>query len=412
MKEVLKLLTASHVLPITSDPIAGGGLALDGDTIAEVGNHKDLRKRYPRAEVEEYPNAVLMPGLVNPDTHLELLSFDPTGQDGFIGWVLARIEYAQRLGTGERRANIQEGILRLLQSGTTCAGDVGKYTGTLPLLQDSPIRWTLFPEVMTSTHPTTTENYQSVLATLDEIIEKKTDRLSAGLAPFSAYSLSRNLLMVLAREAEAKKVPLKIRVAESFAEMQFFYESTGEILEKVFPKLGWQEATPPIHRKTPLQFLESLGFLAGQTILVGCLHLSDADHEILKKTKCGVVWTPRLQKRLQSGQAPVKKWLAAKVPVGIGSDGNGSRGTLSLWDEMRAAAELCPAREVLTMATWGGARVLRRDREIGSLETGKKGDLIAVQLSSKGKKIFEQLIERTSDREIAAVFINGEKVSS
>ena len=405
----MKLLTASYVLPITSDPISDGAVALEGETLISVGRQKDLKKKFPTAEVQEYPDAVLMPGLVNADTRLELLSFDGQGREGFVDRLLARMEFAQRISTVDRRANIREGIPQLLRSGTTCAGDVGKYTGTIPLFVEAPLRWMLFPEVLTSAHPSTTENYQSVLANLDEIIQKQSARLAAGLAPFSAYTLSKNLLMVLAREAEAKKIPLKIRVSESFAEMQFFYESTGEIVEKLFPKLGWQEAAPPAHRKTPVQFLEAIGFLANQPILIGCLHLAEADYEILQKRKCKVVWTPRADKRLNTGKAPVRKWLKAELPIGIGTDGADS---LSLWDEMRAAHELCPAGEVLRMATLGGARVLGRDREIGSLEAGKKADLIAVKIprSLKAADLAKQLVERTT--EVLAVFVDGAQIST
>ncbi len=408
MTSPVKLLSAQFVLPIAGDPIPDGAVAVEDGKIAQVGPRKEILKEYGGSVAHEFDHAVLMPGLVNADTRLELLSFDGKGQNGFVDRLLARMEFAQRINTSDCRANIREGIGQLLRSGATSAGDVGRYTGTIPLFVEAPLRWVLFPEVLTSTHPTTTENYQSVLANLDEIVQRQSERLAAGLSPFSAYTLSKNLLMVLAREAEGRKIPLKIRVSESFAEMQFFFESAGEIVEKLFPKLGWQEAAPPAHRKTPIQFLDAIGFLESRPILIGCLHLAEADYEILQRRKCKVVWKPRADRRFNAGKAPVRKWLKAELPIGLGTEGSDS---LSLWDEMRAALELCPAGDLLKMATLGGARVLGRDREIGSLEAGKKADLIAVKLprSVKSADLAKQLVERTT--EVLAVFVDGEKIT-
>jgi len=401
----VKLLSASYVLPIASDPIPEGAVLIEDAIVREVGPASRLRKKYPEAKEEPHNNAALLPGLVNCDTALEFPPLDGTGREpNFIDWFLARLECRQQIRPEERRAHITQGLRRLLSSGTTCVGDVGDYAGSLPTFGDSPLRLTLFAEILTSAEASVQDRYQAALAIVEEL--RKSERLQAGLAPYSAYTLSRNLLKVIASQAGQMKIPLKIHAAESFAEMQFFYESSGEIAERLFPKLGWVESLPPPHRKTPIQFLEAIGLLEGSPILIGCLHLADGDLDLLTKRRCRVVWLPRLQKHLKLGEFPVKKLKG--VPIGLGTDGS----TLSLWDEMREALPRCNAKELLRMATLEGAQVLGRGDEIGSLEAGKKADLIAVKIppSLKPAQICNHLVEKTTEREILSVWINGKKI--
>ncbi len=410
----MKLLTASYVLPIAGEAVPAGAVAIDEGRIADVGKKDLLQKKYPAADVEEYPSTCLLPGLVNAETRLELLSFDGTEKNqNFVDWLIARIDFGQRAAPDLRRSNIREGIKKLLSSGTTCIGDVGRYTGALPEFSQTSLRATLFPEMFSSNHPSTAENYQSVFSMLEEILAKKSARIAAGIAPFSPYALSRPLLKIIAQQAETHQIPLRIRAAESFAEMQFFQESTGEIREKLFPKLGWSDADLPVHRKTPIEFLESIDLLRSGPLLSGCLHLAGGDYKILAKNSCKIVWSPRAQKYLNLGDAPIKKLIRAKIPIALGADGTGSRHSLSLWDEMREGLRLSPPEELLQMATLGGATGLGRDREIGSLEKGKKADLISIRIPSslRAPRLASHLVEKTTEHDLLAVWIDGQKIN-
>lgn len=410
----MKLFSAATLLPIIGPPIPEGALVIKDGKIVEVGDRKSLSKKYPEARQEEFSNGCLMPGLVNADTQLELLSFDGANKGHYIDWLISRIDFAQSISPSEARANITEGIEKLLQSGITCAGDVGRYAGTLDDFLKAPLRFTLFPELLAFSGTTGPENYESVFNTLDQILSKKSDLLSAGLAPFSSYTLSRNLLKIVGQQANAHKVPLKIRAAESFAEMQLFFESSGEIREKLFPKLGWGDSLPPIHRKTPVEYLNSLGILSATSALIGCLHLAEADYKILKQRGCSVIWKPRAQKYLNLGEAPIQKLRKNGTAIGLGSDGTGSRHSLSLWDEMREGLKLASPEELLEMATVGGATCLGRSEEVGTLEKGRLADFIVVR-SPRGAKpshLAKKLIEETTENELLAVYIHGEKAFS
>jgi len=414
----VKALVAAHLLPISQPPIKDGALVIDDAKIVAIGERQKILSKYPNAAVEDFSHCILMPGLVNAHTHLELLFDEETGQTPqFLDTLLARWKYRERLSPTDRRRAIEEGVRQLLLSGTTSVGDVGNYVGVVPNTLQSPMRMVLFPELSVGKE-SPADAYQAVLSQVDEILEAKSPRIHAGIAPYSAYTLSRPLLKILARQARDLKIPLKIHAAESFAEMQLFYEASGEIVEKLFPAIGWEEVSPPALRKTPIQHLESIGFLEGKPTLVGCNHLAEPDIAILKRTGTKVIHSPRSNALFKLGAPPIEKLRKAKVPIGIGTDGNISRHSLSLWDEMRylqdhSTKDSHPsADDLLQMATLEGARALGLEEKVGSLEPGKEADLIAVRLPKEKtpKDLPKWLVSNVTPQEITAVYIAGQKI--
>jgi cytosine/adenosine deaminase-related metal-dependent hydrolase len=419
---IVKLLTAAYVLPISQPAIADGAVLIDEDgQIAEVGPSAPLAAQNPGAAVEDFPHAVLMPGLVNAHTHLDLMNFDGKAASGesleFFDWLTLGWNHRRSLTPAARRQCLDDGIRQLLRSGTTCVGDAGQYVGVIAQAANSPMRMVLFPELLTGGDAGILDGYEGVFSQVDEILDCKSTRLSPGIAPYAAYTLSRHLLKILSQHARELRIPCKIHVAETFSEMQFFYESSGEIAERLFPAMGWANQLPPEHRKTPIQYLDSIGFLENAT-LIGCNHLADNDLEAIARNRAWVVHSPRSNARLKLGNPPLKKLRGAGIHVALGTDGTGALYSLSLWDEMRflrnhyPEAEQPPADDLLRMATLEGAKALKLGDRIGSLERGKEADLIAVRLpaDATAKKLAEGLIANTTDREIAAVYVEGKRV--
>lgn len=419
----MRLLSAAFVLPIHQPPIPNGAVVIDEGRILAAGPTDDLAVKYPGAQKEDFPNAALLPGLVNAHTHLDLLHFDGKSASGesldFFEWLTSGWEFRKKLTPADRRQSLDDGIRQLLRCGTTCVGDAGQYVGAIPQAANSPMRLVLFPELLTGADMAILDGYEGAFSQVDEILACKSARFGAGLAPYAAYTLSRHLLKILAQHARELRIPFKIHVSETFSEMQFFYESSGEIAEKIFPALGWANQLPPEHRKTPIQYLDSIGFLEGAT-LIGCNHLAENDLQAIGANGARVVHSPRSNARLKLGIPPIKKLRELGVSVGLGTDGTGALYSLSLslWDEMRyvrdhyPAAERPSANDLLRMATLEGAEALGLGDRIGTLEPGKEADLIAVRLPEAvtKAKLASALIEGTTDREIAAVFIEGKRV--
>lgn len=417
----MKALTAAFVLPISGPIIPDGAVLVDDGRILEVGPRSEILLRHANAETEDFPHAVLMPGLVNAHTHLDLLNFDGRSASGealdFFDFLAHSWNHGKKLTPAARRQCVDDGIRQLLRSGTTCVGDTGHYVGVIPQTANSPMRMVLFPELLTGGDADILEGYEGAFAQVDEILDSKSTRLSAGLAPYAAYTLSRHLLKILSQHARELRIPVKIHVAETFAEMQFFYESTGEIADKLFPAMGWANQLPPEHRKTPIQYLDSIGFLENAT-LVGCNHLADNDIQSIANSRARVVHSPRSNANLKLGHPPIRKLRDQGVSVALGTDGSGALYSLSLWDEMRFILNHYPEAEkpapddLLKMATLEGAKALGLSDRIGTLEAGKSADLIAVRVNTDvpAANFAASLIENTTDREIAAVFVEGKRV--
>ncbi len=415
----MKILTAPFILPITSSPIVDGAVVIDDGQIVSIGKRDELLKQYPQTVTEEWAGSVLMPGLVNAHTHFDLLFLEAKGETiNFFEFLIAGWNHRNKLNPTDRRYCLEEGIRQSLRSGTTTVGDAGQYVGVIAQAVNNPMRMVLFPELLSGGDTTIQESYEGALSQVEEILGAGSGRLTAGMAPYAAYTLSRHLLKIVSQQAAQMRLPVKIHVAETFSEMQFFYESKGEIADILFPKMGWKDQIPLEHRKTPVQYLESIGFLETAPTLIGCNHLADPDLQILVKCGAKVVHSPRANAHLKLGIPPIKKLRAQGVPVALGTDGTASLFSLSVWDEMRYIQDHYPdserpsASDLLKMATLEGACALGLEERIGSLEPGKEADLIAVRIPREltASDLPSWLVSHVTPREIAAVFVEGKRV--
>ncbi len=415
----MKILTARFVLPISGPILENAAVCVEDERIVDLGDQTAIRAKYPSSEVEDFPHAALLPGLINAHTHLDLLHYQGTGETpDFFNWLVGGWDHRKKLTPTDRRHCLDEGIRQMLRSGTTAVGDAGQYVGVIAQVVNSPMRMVLFPEILTGGDTNIMEGYEGAFSQVDEILGTHASKVGAGIAPYAAYTLSRHLLKILSQQARALRIPIKIHVSETFSEMQFFYESSGEIAEKLFPRMGWSNQLPPEHRQTPVQYLDSIGFLENAPTLVGCNHLADPDLQTLARTKTKIVHAPRANAHLKLGRPPIKKLQALQVPVALGTDGTAGLYSLSLWEEMRyihdhyPEAEQPTANEILRMATWDSARALGISDRVGTIEKNKEADLIAVRFPKEATAadLAKQLIAHTTDRDIAAVFVEGKRV--
>ncbi|MDO8643437.1 MAG: amidohydrolase family protein [bacterium] len=413
----MQLHTAHAVLPINGEPISDGGLVTEAGSIVAVGTREELERQYPQAEKIEHKGAVILPGLVNAHAHLDLFGGDLAwSEQHFIQSLLGLVDYKNGLSQEDRRESILNGLRKSLESGTTCLADVGSYQDLARVVDGVGIRLTVFSEILLSGDKSIEESFNKSLNFVEEARSAAGNRVRVGIAPYAPYMLSRHLLKVLAQHCREMKIPVQIHAAESFAEMQFFYDSGGEVVDVLFKKAGW-EGRPPAHRKTPVEFLDSIGFLEASPMLVGCLHLSEADLRKIRERHVAVVHCPRSNTRLRLGKAPVQKILAAGIPVALGTDLSFQNDSVSLWDEMRAALELhggganapVSASEILEMATLGGASALGMESEIGSLEKGKKADFIVVASHENIplEELAGWLIRHTREGAVKKVYVDG-----
>jgi 5-methylthioadenosine/S-adenosylhomocysteine deaminase len=224
--------------------------------------------------------------------------------------------------------------------------------------------------------------------------------ITPAVAPHSAYTLDKSVLLACRGLALKYNVPLITHLAETEDEVRIIREQSG---------------------LTPTGYLESIGFWGPRTIAAHGVWVNDDDIAILKKRRIGVAHNPESNMKLASGTAPVPKYLAAGVALGLGTDGAASNNDLDMFEAMRQAAFLhklqsrdpraVPAPVVLEMATMGGARVLGLEREIGSIEAGKRADLIVVGVKrARQTPLYDpisHLVYATHGDDVETTIVNG-----
>ncbi len=423
----MKIYLSKFLLPIASDPIENAALVIEGDRIRASGKAADLLSEFPQAEKIELGNAALLPGLVNAHAHLELEDLpsffssgdcDFSGQPNFIQWLISLSRFQDHRTAEDKRRSIQNRLETLRTSGVTTVGDWTTYDGALACYEKSGMRVVVFPEVLNLNRKLSQERFEVALGMIDEISEKDNPSLFSGLAPYAPYTLSKNLLKIFFQHVRQGPLPVQIHTSVSFAEMEFFYDSKGDIANLLFPHVGWQDQLPPPHQKTPIQYLSSIEFLQARPALVGCLHLGPTDLALIEKSGSSIVYCPRFQEIVQQGRMPIRRILSHKIPVGLGSEYALGPSNTTLWEEMRAAHEahkqkeepLTP-REILRMATWGGAYNLGLEKQIGTLEKGKLADFIVVNHLENASlsTLEEDLVLRSSAESVREVVVGGVK---
>jgi len=424
----MQILSCKYLITMDGDPIVDGAIAIEAGDIVDVGREEDLLKRFPSAVHEDYPFHAIIPGLINCHTHLDMslyknFPYDPVRSEGidvnFIDWLLGCIKYKKTVDQSQQHQAVEWGIDECLQSGTTCVADMSTYEGIFSILEQKNMRATLFPEVLSISNDVAKELFESAMAIIEKYMDYDSDLIHVGAGPYSPYLLSRNLLRIMSQFSRSSKIPIMIHAAESFSEMEFFHDSTGDIASHLFPNIGWDEL-PPEHKKTPIQHLSQIGFLDAAPLLVGCTQVTATDLEHIAQTGCKVVITPRSHMYLQQGKVSYKDMVDKRILTVLGTDGIPSVDTLSLWDEMRTFVKQhsdvihLTGYEVISMVTTKAALALGLEDEIGSIKKGNRADLVLIDISAISQEgdFLMNMIQDVSNYHIKSVMIGGRNVKT
>ncbi|MBI2340040.1 MAG: amidohydrolase family protein [Deltaproteobacteria bacterium] len=417
----MQLITAKYLLTMDSPPIDNGGIVVEEGKIIAVGPKSDLQSQYKIKDKEDYPDHLLMPGLINAHTHLDMSHhknylMDPVRQLGvnvdFIEWLIGCIEYKKKASPMKLKDAVEEGLASCIETGTTCVADQGSFEGIFETVKKTGVRAVVFPELIGYDGKVAQDLFESALALVEKYSESESDLVRVGLAPYAPYAISPNILRIVAGHCRANGVPLMLQTAESFQEVEFFYNSSGDIGDKLFSYFGWDEK-PPNFKKTPVEYLDEIKFLEARPLLVGCVQATQSDLDRIAKAKARVVISPRSNHYLQLGEAPVRTMKEKGICLALGTDGLHSNATLSLWDEMRFLQEKTDGtfsgEELLAMVTRNAAEALGWASEIGTLAPGKKADYIVIDASeipSTGD-LYSNLVRTTKTYHIKKVAVNG-----
>ncbi|MFN0106399.1 MAG: amidohydrolase family protein [Bryobacteraceae bacterium] len=402
------IITGRHVVTMDAAQriIAGGAVAVKGERIVAVGARVEIDKAYKAKTRIDRPDALVTPGLVNTHTHAPMSLFRGIADDLRLADWLEKYIFpveARNVTPEFVRAGTQLAVLEMLLGGTTTYTDMYYFEEIIAeVTAAAGLRGVLGQTVIGFPVPDA-KTPQLALTRTEAFLKQFAGHrlITPAVAPHALYTNSDETLQAARALANKYGAPLLIHVAETKRE---FDESK---LKRGF---------------TPVQALAKLGVFDGRTVAAHGIWLEDADIAILASKRVGVAHCPSSNMKLSSGVAPLLKLLKSGIPIGLGPDGPaGSNNDFNLFEEMDLAAKLqkittmdpeaLPAKTAFTMATIGGARVLGMEKEIGSLEPGKRADIISIRMDGPHAwpmfNVYSQLVYALKASDVNDVIVNG-----
>ena len=352
--------------------LSPGAIAIDGAEIVDVDTPGAIAARYRAAQSIDAANQIVLPGLINTHTHAPMVLYRGLADDlALMDWLQKYIFPAEAKTVSPEmvRAGTRLAVLEMIESGTTTYADMYYFEEEIArATRDAGLRGVLGQTIIqfpVADAKTPAEGLKRAEAFIKAF--RGDSLITPAVAPHAMYTLDAATLQASADLGRRYRVPVLIHLAETEDEAKIARDQ---------------------HRLSPTAYLESLGFWGAGALAAHGVWVDDTDIDILKRRQVGVSHNPESNMKLASGTAPVVKYLAAGVRLGLGTDGAASNNDLDMFEAMRQAGFLAkhasrdptalPAQVALDLATIGGARALGMDAAIGSLERGKKADVITV----------------------------------
>lgn len=387
-----------------------GAIALSGDSIVATGAPEDILTQYAATEVEALGNVIIMPGLVNSHGHTPMTLLRGLADDLRLDvWLMGYMMPVERdfvdphfswLGT-------QLAAAEMIRSGTTTFMDMYYFEEAVAdAAAQAGLRGVCAQSILKFPSPDAGSYDEALHRARDYVVRWKGHPLIVpALAPHAPYTVTPELLEAAISLVLEFDVPLHIHIAET----------AGEVEE---------------HRKEfnmpPVPWLKKIGVFETKATAAHCVHLDEGEMLTLLHHNVGVAHNPSSNLKLASGIAPVARMLDLGLNVGIGTDGAASNNDLDMFEEMRLASFLAkvatmnpvtlPARKTLEMATIMGARAMHIDDITGSLEPGKRADLIVISMDDmrhtpsfkrEAESVYSRLVYATHAEDVRHVMVNG-----
>jgi len=365
-------IRAGSVHPVTAPPITDGAvLVADDGRITAVAAHAQVPDP-PGARRVEFPDAVLVPGLVNAHTHLELTHLAGRNPEReFSRWIRTIRALKDATTPEEFDHSAEQGVRDCWMAGVTCVADTGSTGAPLRAMARLGARGIYYQEVFGPDPADRAATLAELRAAVARLGPVASGRARLGVSPHAPYTVSEPLYRAVAAFARREALPLAVHLAESREETALVRDGAGSFAEA----LRARGIPVTAHRCSPVEYLLQLGVLEHATgwLCIHCVQVDEGDIDILRRAEVGLASCPRSNRAHAHGTAPLAALRAAGIPVGLGTDSVVSAGDVNLWAE--AAAAGLHEEDALRMLTIEGARALGLDADIGSLEVGKQADL-------------------------------------
>ncbi len=388
--------------------ILNGAVAVKADKIVAVGASSEIARQFSSKQIINADGKVIIPGLINAHTHIPMTLFRGIADDlDLQEWLTKYIFPAEAKNVSEDfvRVGTQLGLAEMIRGGTTTYCDMYYFEDAVAdETFKAGVRGVL-GETMIDFPVPDNKTWDEAMAYAEKFVNKwkNNSLIVPALAPHAPYTVSAEHLQAVKRLSDKTNAPIVIHVAETQKEVDDSLESK---------------------KLRPVEYLANIGFLNNRMIAAHVVFANDAELDLLKKFGVGIAHNPQSNMKLASGVAPVPQMLQMNLPVGLGTDGAASNNDLNMWEEMDTAAKLhkvfakdprvITAEQAFEMATIRGARALHLDNLIGSIETGKRADIVIVDFDSLHQtpyfNVYSSLVYATKASDVRDVVINGKVI--
>ena len=385
--------------------IESGAVAVEGGHIIAVGSAAEIDGKYAAREVVNAANKVVIPGLINGHTHVPMTLFRGLADDlDLQEWLTKYIFPAEAKNVTEDfvRVGTRLGLAEMIRSGTTTYCDMYYFEDAIADETFKAGMRGVLGETVIDFPVADNKTNAEAMAYVERFVKKWQGNalIVPAIAPHAPYTVSEDHLKAIRAFSDRTGVPIVTHISETKREVDDSLKAKGA---------------------SPIDYLNRIGFLNNRVIAAHVVWPTEEELTLLKKLGVGIVHNPQSNMKLASGVAPVPEMLKQDLPVGLGTDGAASNNDLNLWEEMDTAAKLhklisrdpkvLTAAEAFEMATIRGARALHLEKEIGSIEKGKRADLVIVDLDDLNQtpyyNIYSDLVYATKAGDVRTVIIEG-----
>src|SRR5215470_8402424 len=385
--------------------IDDGGIAISQGRIVAIGTRGEIERAYTSRQRLNGAGKVLTPGLINGHTHIPMVLFRGLADDlDLQDWLTKYIFPAEAKNVSEEfvRAGTRLGLAEMIRGGTTTYCDMYYFEDAIAEETSRAGVRAVLGETVIDFPVADNKTNAEAMAYVEKFVShwKGNDLIVPAIAPHAPYTVSEEHLKAARAFSDRTGAPIVTHISETKREVDDSVKAKGA---------------------SPVAYLDRIGFLNERVIAAHMVWPQGTDIAILKRRGVGVVHNPQSNMKLASGVAPVPRMLAEKLFIGLGTDGAASNNDLNMWEEMDTVAKLhkvftgdpkvISAQEAFELATIRGAQALHLEKEIGSLETGKRADLLVIDRDTLNQiplyNVYSDLVYATKAADVESVVING-----
>lgn len=384
------------------------GIAVKDGRIVAIDSRAVIRSRYSALQTVNAQGKLLVPGLINGHTHIPMVLFRGLADDMDLQeWLTKYIFPAEAKNVTEEfvRVGTRLGLAEMIRGGTTTYCDMYYFENAIAEETEKAGVRGVLGETVIDFPVADNKTFAEALAYVERFVSrwKNNELIVPAIAPHAPYTVSEEHLKAARAFSDRTGAPIVTHISETKREVDDSVKAKGA---------------------SPVNYLERIGFLNEKVIAAHMVWPQNGETEILKRRHVGVVHNPQSNMKLASGVSPVPRMMQEGLLVGLGTDGAASNNDLSMWEEMDTAAKLhkvftndpkvISAEQAFALATIHGAEALHLEKEIGSLEVGKRADIVIIERDSLHQiplyNIYSDLVYATKSTDVETVIINGRVV--